>query len=96
VPVPDIKGAGVVLQGVAVACRQGAACPLPSQPAIFDPQPVVGHFWPPFLWTFLGMSLLLTVASMRLVVPTGLRFAFRRRVAAAPIRAPQDKPEADS
>jgi ABC-2 type transport system permease protein len=64
--------------GVAIDCPPNGFCPLPGQPAIFDPQPISGHFWPPFLWTFLGMSLLLTVASMRLVVPTGLRFAFRR------------------
>ena len=91
----DMRGSGVVIGGpvkggvgeivVAIDCPPNARCPAPGQPAIFDPQPISGHFWPPFLWTFLGMSLLLTLASMRLVVPTGLRFAFRRRRHAAPV-----------
>jgi hypothetical protein len=68
---------------------------VPGVAAIFDPQPITGHFWPPFLWTFLGMSVLLTLASMRLVVPTGLRFAFHRRAAAAPAPVPGVDPEAE-
>ena len=46
----------------------------------FDPQPIeTGHFWPRFAFTFAGLSLLLTLASMRLVVPAGLGFRLRRR-----------------
>jgi ABC-2 type transport system permease protein len=98
-PVPDVKGgaAGVLIQGgVAIDCPPNARCGAAVQPAIFDPQPITGHFWPPFLWTFLGISLLLTLASMRLVVPTGLRFAFRRRSIAAPAAAPAPDSEAQS
>ncbi|MDP9468858.1 MAG: ABC transporter permease [Chloroflexota bacterium] len=82
--------------GVAIDCPPNARCAFPGQPAIFDPQPVTGHFWPPFLFTFIGMSLLLTLASMRLVVPTGLRFAFRRRAVAAPLPVTYVDPEAES
>ncbi len=73
--------------GVAVPCPANAACPVPGAiAAVFGPQPISGHFWPRFALTFLGLSLLLTLASMRLVVPTGMRFAFRRR--RAPVAAP--------
>jgi ABC-2 type transport system permease protein len=37
-----------------------------------------GHFWKRFTLSFGLMSLLLTFASMRLVVPAGMRFVFRR------------------
>jgi hypothetical protein len=40
---------------------------------------VSGHFWTRFVVTFAGISLLLTLASMRLVVPAPMRFVFRRR-----------------
>ena len=58
----------------------------PGVQAVFDPQPVAtGHFWPRFALTFAGLSLLLTLASMRLVVPAGLGFRVpRRRLRAAP------------
>jgi hypothetical protein len=97
-PAPGIKVDGaapslVNAGGVAIDCPPNARCAVPGVAAIFDPQPITGHFWPPFLWTFLGMAVLLTLASMRLVVPTGLRFAFRRRAAAAPIHAPDPDPE---
>jgi ABC-2 type transport system permease protein len=37
-----------------------------------------GHFWPRFSLSFGLMTALLTFASMRLVVPAGMRFVFRR------------------
>jgi hypothetical protein len=42
-----------------------------------------GYWWPRIAITFLGVGVLLTLASMRLVVPAGMRWAFRRRTAAA-------------
>jgi ABC-2 type transport system permease protein len=55
-----------------------------------------GYWWPRFALTFLGASALLTLASMRLVVPTGMRFAFRRgRPPAAPPPAPPPDPVAE-
>jgi ABC-2 type transport system permease protein len=61
-----------------------------DQPAIgtvFDPKPIeTGHFWPRFAIAFAGLSLLLTLASMRLVVPAGLGFQLRRR---RPLAAPE-------
>lgn len=91
VPVPLVnKG------GVAIDCPPNARCVAPAIPAIFDPQPLSGHFWPRFALTFGALSLLLTFASMRLVVPTGLRWAFRRRPAAVATPRPAADQEADS
>lgn len=82
--------------GVAIDCAPNARCVAPGIPAIFDPQPLSGHFWPRFAITFGALSLLLTFASMRLVVPTGLRWAFRRRPAAVATPTAAANPEADS
>lgn len=38
-----------------------------------------GYWWPRIAVTFVGLSALLTLAAMRLVVPAGMRWAFRRR-----------------
>lgn len=38
----------------------------------------VGYWWPRIALTFAGLSLLLTFGAMRLVVPAGMRWAFRR------------------
>jgi hypothetical protein len=43
----------------------------------FDTQ--VGYWWPRVALTFVVLSILLTFASMRLVVPAGMRWALRRR-----------------
>jgi ABC-2 type transport system permease protein len=63
-------------------------------------QAVSSHFWPPFTMTFAAISVILTLASMRLVVPAGMRFGLpwrrsraRRREGApkaegAPVEAP--------
>jgi ABC-2 type transport system permease protein len=80
---------GGILQlkgGAAIDCPPNARCADPTLAGPFDPQPAVtGHFWPRFAVTFAWLSVLLTLASMRLVVPTGLRFnPFRRRARAAP------------
>jgi len=62
-------------------CPLNARCAEdPAIGTVFDPHPIeTGHFWPRFAFTFAGLSLLLTLASMRLVVPTGLGFRLRRR-----------------
>ena len=40
---------------------------------------VSNHFWPRITATLAGLSLLLTLVSMRLVVPAGMRWRLRRR-----------------
>ena len=73
------------------ACPPGVPCPMPD---VIDPigrpvpapdrePPAAGYFWPRFAITFAVLSGLLTLVSMRLVVPAGMRFAFRRRAAAS-------------
>ena len=41
-------------------------------------QAASGYWWPRVALTFIAVSVLLAVASMRLVVPAGMRWAFRR------------------
>jgi hypothetical protein len=54
---------------------------------------VSNHFWPRFTLTFALMSVILTLASMRLVVPAGMRFGFRaRRPWTNPSPSPDDAP----
>ena len=48
-----------------------------------------GYWWPRISITFVVVALLLTLASMRLVVPAGMRWAFRRRGDTA--RGPTDE-----
>jgi ABC-2 type transport system permease protein len=75
-PMVDLKG------GAVIDCPPNARCVFEAPPV-----PVVavsqlaepGHFWPRFALSFAGLSLILTLVSMRLVVPVGLRFRFRRR-----------------
>jgi ABC-type transport system involved in multi-copper enzyme maturation permease subunit len=52
--------------------------------------PAGGYWWPRFSITFFGLSALLTLASMRFVVPAGMRWAFRRRRLPPP--APAKRP----
>jgi hypothetical protein len=54
---------------------------------VTDVQTLSHHFWPRFTLTFGLMSLILTLASMRLVVPAGMRFGFRTRRPRAPASA---------
>jgi hypothetical protein len=99
---PTDGGGGVAPPGVkgqlnvgAAECPANARCAAPGPVlAIFDPQPLSGHFWPRYAISFGILSLLLTLASMRLVAPTGGRFSLRRRPAAAPIPVPDVDPEA--
>jgi ABC-type transport system involved in multi-copper enzyme maturation permease subunit len=51
-----------------------------------------GYWWPRIAITFVVLSAVLTVASMRLVVPSGMRWAFRRRPGPAPAAAPAAQP----
>jgi ABC-type transport system involved in multi-copper enzyme maturation permease subunit len=74
-PVPAVKLGG----GVAVDCPPNARCAQPAIGGVLNPPLTTGHFWPRFTAAFVGLSLLLTLVSMRLVVPTGLGFTFRRR-----------------
>lgn len=65
-------------------CPPNVRCAEPPIQTVFDPQPTnTGYFWPRFALTFAGLSLLLTLASMRLVVPAGLGFQLRRRRSSA-------------
>jgi len=67
------------------ACPPNARCAFPGPlPAVFDPQPASAHFWPRYAVTFGGLSLILTVASISLVVPARGRFAMRSFRRAAP------------
>ena len=85
--VEGVAFAGDFVSGpMRVDCQPGFRCQVDGdQPlaAVAEPQSVVGHFWPRFGLTFAGMSLLLTFVSMRLVVPAGMRFVFRRKRTAA-------------
>lgn len=69
-----IKGAPAV-----VDCPPNARCAAPLIAAIAPLEPVTGYFWPRLAVTFAGLSVLLTLASMQLVVPKGFGFTFRRR-----------------
>ena len=55
-----------------------------------------GYWWPRIAITFVILAVILTVASMRLVVPSGMRWAFRRRTSLVPAPlAPPPAPAAD-
>ena len=77
----DNSGGGIVPSKPAITdCPPNARCAPPPVTTVFDPRPPeTGHFLPRFTLTFAGLSLLLTLASMRLVVPAGLGFRLRRR-----------------
>jgi len=88
----DTEGGGAIIPvegkpGVFADCPPNARCAAPPVQTVFDPRPVeTGHFLPRFTLTFAGLSLLLTLASMRLVVPAGPGFRLRRR---NPAEAPE-------
>ena len=76
---PNGRCAFAVGVGAALCPRDAQCEALPGAlPSVFDPVPPSGHFWPRYALTFGAVSLLLTIASMRLVVPAPLRLAFRR------------------
>jgi len=95
----DVSGGAVVTAPdggkVLVDCPPNARCVEPGVAAVFDPQPVSGHFWTRFVVSFAGISLLLTLASMRLVVPAPMRFVFRRRPPTKAAADPIPPAEAD-
>ncbi|MGZ8563328.1 MAG: ABC transporter permease [Candidatus Limnocylindria bacterium] len=79
----------------AIDCPPNARCVAPGPVlAVFDPQPLTSHFWPRYAISMGLLALLLTLASMRLVAPTGGRLSLRRR-SAAPIPVSSADPEAD-
>jgi ABC-type transport system involved in multi-copper enzyme maturation permease subunit len=57
--------------------------------AVGQPESAIGHFWPRYSITIAVMAVLATLLSMRLVVPAGMRFVFRR-----PRRQPVPAPPA--
>ena len=66
--------------GPAIDCAPGMPCgPGMLPPDVAPNNVVVGHFWPRVSMTLAGMAVLLTLVSMRLIVPAGMRFVFRRR-----------------
>ena len=81
-------GGGIAPDGP-VTCPPNADCGSMPAASVVDPQALAGHFWPRFAASFGLLSLLLTLISMRLVVPTPLAFRLRRQRAAAPLEAEQ-------
>jgi ABC-type transport system involved in multi-copper enzyme maturation permease subunit len=74
--VVPVKGAPAAIDD----CQPNERCAAPPVAAAFDPPLTeTGHFLPRFTVAFAGLSLLLTIASMRLVAPAGLGFRVRRR-----------------
>ena len=71
-------GTGVVDgSGVAVSCPPGVPC-APDVPSnVVQATPISGHFLLRYSITFGVLGLLVTLLSMRLVVPAGMRFVFR-------------------
>lgn len=55
---------------------------------ILDGESTSGYWWPRVALTFVALSVLLTLASMRLVVPAGMRWAFSRPRRRASVRSP--------
>jgi ABC-type transport system involved in multi-copper enzyme maturation permease subunit len=87
-PLYQLFGEDLTTGGVANGC-DGLGCgtidpafPDPALPP--DAQVVIGsgdYWWPRVSLTFLGIAAVLTVLSMRLVVPAGMRRTLRRRAA---------------
>jgi ABC-2 type transport system permease protein len=75
---PNRGGGGQVCQGNVCFAVDQNGNPV-VDPAPVAQQAVGGYFWPRFVITFVGFAVLLTLASMRLVIPAPMRFAFRRR-----------------
>ena len=75
---PNLGGGGQVCQGNACFAVDQNGQPVVN-PVPVAQQAVGGYFWPRFVITFVAFAFLLTLASMRLVIPAPMRFAFRRR-----------------
>ncbi len=90
VTAPALQGGGVVCKGD--TCVQtdanGNPIDLGSRPSGPDQtQSASGHFWPRFSISFTVLAILATILSMRLVVPAGMRFVFRRSRPRGPVAA---------
>jgi ABC-2 type transport system permease protein len=74
-------GAGAMEEDVfsRPAAVKGDAELLAVPPLAATDELVSNHFWPRITMTLAGLSLLLTLVSMRLVVPAGMRWRVRRR-----------------
>ncbi|HJP70348.1 MAG TPA: ABC transporter permease subunit [Candidatus Limnocylindria bacterium] len=74
----DLAVSGAGFDCANFGCGRGLE-PVPD-PAFDVAQPSpAGHWWPRVSLTFLAIAAILTIASMRLVVPPGMRWALRRR-----------------
>jgi ABC-type transport system involved in multi-copper enzyme maturation permease subunit len=74
---PNLGGFGQVCQGNVCFAVDQNGNPVADRAPIA--QAVGGYFWPRFVITFVAFAVLLTLFSMRLVIPAPMRFAFRRR-----------------
>ena len=83
-PLYEIFGADLGAGFVAVDGGDAPAFPgpIPGDGVVLDAEDG-GHWWPRIALTFLIVAGVLTLASTRLVVPAGMRWAFRRRSEAA-------------
>jgi ABC-type transport system involved in multi-copper enzyme maturation permease subunit len=89
----ECKGNVCFTNGVAIPCAPDGTCAAPDvavQPVVQPNDRDAGYFWPRFVISLGLLSLLLTLLSMRMVVPAGMRFVFRRHRAAAPMPIPAD------
>ena len=88
-----------------MVCEQGPGRPVDMPlggpgPAVEEPRSAEpGHWWPRIALTFLVLSAVLAALSMRLVIPAGMRWAFRRagradRAAPSPADPPPSVDEA--
>jgi ABC-type transport system involved in multi-copper enzyme maturation permease subunit len=68
-------------QATGQPCAPDGSCPIPPAAPLPADQDSSGpgYFWPRFAISWSVLSLLLTLLSMRMVVPAGMRFVFRRR-----------------
>jgi hypothetical protein len=68
-------------QATGQPCAPDGSCPIPPAAPLPADQDSSGpgYFWPRFAISWGVLSLLLTLLSMRMVVPAGMRFVFRRR-----------------
>jgi ABC-2 type transport system permease protein len=78
-PGSAVPGGGPVPVAVDLSsCPAGGCPPDLGVAAIAQPRSVSGHFWPRYTISIAVIGFLATLLSMRLVVPAGMRFAFRR------------------